>query len=82
MQGLHSLAWAFFMAEDNTAEIASLEARALASTHSVSTDGVSASMDLDSVAKLLRDARNSDTASIAAGRVRPLVTGMNLGGAF
>jgi len=68
--------------DNNTADIEKLEAMANASASSVSTDGVSASIDLENVATQLRDKRNTDATSIAAGRVRPLVTGMNLGGAF
>jgi hypothetical protein len=82
MQGLHSLAWAFFMADDNTAAIEQIDKTLAGAARSVSSDGVSASVDLGLLQSQRRDLANSDKATIAAGGGRPRVLGFNLGGAF
>lgn len=66
---------------DHSAEIAELESIVNGATQSVSVDGTSTTWSLADARKRLAELRALDNDSIAAGRVRPRVTTLNLGGA-
>lgn len=47
-----------------------------------STDGLSQETDLAHLEKVRRELKQSDPTLIAAGKVRPMILGVNLGGAW
>lgn len=67
---------------DYSAEIAHLEAIINGATTSVSVEGTSTSVDLKAARKRLAELRADDDDSLAAGKHRPRVFGLNLGGAW
>lgn len=68
---------------DYSQEIQKLEAILNAATSSVSSDGASASIDLDAARRRLLELRQLDDASLAAATVRKAtVTRLVLGGAW
>lgn len=70
------------MPTDNTDKLDVLDKAIESGVTSTSADGHSASQDLQHLQKVRRDLRLNDTDSIAAGRVRPTIVGLNLGGAW
>ena len=67
---------------DYTTEIAELEELITGAAESVSVDGTSNKWSLADARKRLSELRLLDDDSIAAGRVRPRVSTLNLGGAW
>ena len=70
------------MADDNADKIRELDETLESGITRTSADGHSADVDLAHLTKVRRDLRLNDADSIAAGKVKPPVVGLNLGGAW
>jgi hypothetical protein len=67
---------------DFSKEIAHLEALVNGATQAVVVDGTNTTFDLAAARKRLAELRLLDDDSQAAGRTRPRVSGLNLGGCW
>ncbi len=70
------------MADDNADKIRELDETLESGITRTSADGHSADVDLGHLSKVRRDLRLNDAGSISAGRVKPPIVGLNLGGAW
>lgn len=67
---------------DNAAKIEELSEAIESGVTRTATDGLVSEFDLTALERARRELRQSDPASIAAGRVRPTILGVNLSGAW
>lgn len=70
------------MADDNAETIREIEETLESGITSTSADGHSVSVDLQHLQRKQRDLRLQDADSISAGKIKPPVVGLNLGGAW
>lgn len=64
--------------EDNSAKLRELDEQIESGVTSTSADGHSVSQDLAHLERIRRELRQRDTETVAAGRVRPVMVGINL----
>lgn len=82
--GQHTQHGHFLLAatEDNAEQLRELDEAIDSGVTSTSADGHSVSQDLQHLERIRREKRLRDSESISAGRVRPVMVGINLRGAW